>query len=168
MLKRFFIIALVIFVGVNLAEAQQIRPQTCDPYGIGQTDVHISSLDLTAPAEGTTAQVMDKITINPDVLTALGANVGDADRNIADFANPATNLEAAHWAHVTADGNQLQIFEGVCTDALVLAELETGSRVTVLDGPIASEGFAWWRVRRNDVTGWVREGDGSEIWLQGA
>lgn len=40
-----------------------------------------------------------------------------------------------------------------------------GTRVSVLEGPVDADGYRWWRVGTNQLSGWVAEGDGSELWL---
>ena len=97
----------------------------------------------------------------------LAANINETDPAKATFANPNSKLKPAAYAFVTNAGNHLQVYAGVCASTEVLGELWAGERVTVLDGPLASEGHAWWRVRRNEITGWVMESNGGELWLQG-
>jgi len=50
--------------------------------------------------------------------------------------------------------------------ARVLGHYSPGSRLTVLDGPVARDGFVWWRVKDKDgVAGWMAEGDHQDRWL---
>lgn len=39
--------------------------------------------------------------------------------------------------------------------------------VSVLEGPVTADGYRWWRVGNNELSGWVADGDadGAEIWL---
>lgn len=169
MLKRSLIFLLVLTFGINIVSAQQQDTESCDPYRLGESSFSINSGDLTAPAEDEIeAFAMQEIGINPDVLMSLADNMNGSPTKPAAFANPATRLAPSYFAFVTRDDVPLAVYEGVCTESQVLARLHEGTRVTVLDGPIAADGFAWWRVRRSDLTGWVIEGAGSEIWLTGA
>jgi hypothetical protein len=98
---------------------------------------------------------------------AIANNLTGTEFELATTANPDTGLTRSQYAVVTRDSAPLAVYQGTCTESQVLAQLGSGSRVTVLDGPVAADGFAWWRVRRSEITGWVIEGEGSEIWLHG-
>ena len=172
MLKSVLMVALVMMMGISTAAAQDQQPQPldCDPYHMGQSTFLVQPSDLTAPAsDPADAVVMQDLGgFNPQALLSLASSIGEVPRNIASNANPATQLAPARYALVTPDGNQLKVYEGTCTESAVLGELAQGTRVTVLDGPLAGEGLAWWRVRMTGLTGWVIEGEDGEIWLHGA
>jgi hypothetical protein len=168
MLKFILIFLLVMMFGVSLASAQQTLSADCDPYHIGQSDFSIDTSALNAlPESSTDAAVMSRIGINPQVLVKLADNVSGRELPVADFANPGTQLNENDFAFVTTDSTTLKLYSGTCLEAPILAQLQPGTQVTVLDGPIAAEGLAWWRVRRSDLTGWVIEGVGGDIWLHG-
>ncbi len=164
-LKRIFILviaaAIVTLVGIPVVSAQQ-QPQACDPYQIGQNSFTVQPNDLNYDAP-----IPYDLGMTPQLITQIASSFTETPRDRAEFANPDTHLAPAAAATVTAQGDQLTVYQGDCTESDVLAQLETGTKVTVLDGPLSSEGFAWWRIRRNGVTGWVMEGDGTEIWLRG-
>ncbi len=40
-----------------------------------------------------------------------------------------------------------------------------GAVVSVLEGPVDVDGYRWWRVGNNELSGWVADGDGEEEWL---
>ena len=67
------------------------------------------------------------------------------------------------YAAVTAD--QLRVRTEPRTDAPQVGTLERNSVVSLLEGPTTADGFAWYRVRYGDLTGWSAAGDGSEDWL---
>ncbi len=170
MLKRILIIGIVIFTGLNVVAAQQSQyspVDSCDPYGIGESPVNIEVTDLTAASQAPNANIQQRLGVNPDVFVLLADNITEISLPTATFADPTSALTPAASANVTKAGNHLQVYVGICASGEVLGELWAGQRVTVLDGPLASEGYAWWRVRRNGLTGWVMEGDGDELWLHG-
>ncbi len=167
MLKRISIILVILSLTATAVVQAQGAPK-CDPYHMEPTTFSVSPTDLTAPTTGTEARVMAEININPAVLNSLTTSITEITPTRADFANPNTHLRQAAYGLVTPQGNRLAVYAGVCTNSSqLLTQLAAGSRVTVLDGPFASEGFAWWRVRRGPITGWVQEGSGTSIWLQG-
>ncbi|MCI0710548.1 MAG: SH3 domain-containing protein [Chloroflexi bacterium] len=50
-------------------------------------------------------------------------------------------------------------------DSSGVAIIPSGSIVFILEGPRCVDGFTWWRVRNNEVEGWLPEGGGGEYWL---
>ncbi len=40
-----------------------------------------------------------------------------------------------------------------------------GAIVSVLEGPVDTDGYRWWRVGNNELAGWVAEGDDEAVWL---
>ena len=168
MLKCILTICVVMAFGVSVVSAQQSSSSDCDPYQIGQAEISFDASMLNAPpASPSDAAASSRLGINPQVLMKLADNVSGEELPIADFANPLAQLQENDFAFVTADSANLKLYAGACVESPILAQLQPGTQVTVLDGPIAAEGFAWWRVRRSELTGWVIEGVGSEIWLQG-
>ena len=169
MLKSFLMVALLLVVGVNLVSAQDSTNASPCPSAIIPGGITITADDLSAPASDPhSAMIMDDIGINPQVLLNVAANFGDIPNAHADFANPDTNLTPTKNAVVTRAGDQLKMYEGECTESAVVDELAAGTQVLVMEGPYASEGSAWWHVKRQGLIGWVMEGQGSEIWLSGA
>jgi WD40 repeat protein len=47
-----------------------------------------------------------------------------------------------------------------------LSQLDSGSLFTVLSGPVCADGFAWWQVESDNLTGWIAEGTAEEYWLE--
>lgn len=170
MLKSILILTLIMLVmvfGVSMVSAQQSLSMDCDPYRIAQSETSFDTSILNMPTDDADAGAASRLGINPQVLVKLADNMTGEALPMADFANPDAQLQENDFAFVTADSKNLKLYAGTCLEAPVLAQFQPGTQVTVLDGPIASDGFAWWRVRRSDLTGWVIEGAGSEIWLHG-
>lgn len=58
----------------------------------------------------------------------------------------------------TTDGDQLNVRSGAGTNYLIVGKLGDGARVTIMDGPVAADGFTWWQIRTNSgIAGWVVE-----------
>jgi hypothetical protein len=53
------------------------------------------------------------------------------------------------------------------TDGAVLGFIQPGEEIDILEGPICSNQWIWWRVRSltSGLTGWTAEGDDSGYWL---
>jgi uncharacterized protein YgiM (DUF1202 family) len=51
-------------------------------------------------------------------------------------------------------------------DQLRIGKLAPGALVQILEGPVESPPYRWWRVRdKRGLEGWVAEGDGQDEWL---
>lgn len=50
--------------------------------------------------------------------------------------------------------------------AVTIGLIPVGGVFTVLQGPVCSEGTAWWYVNYNGVVGWTAEGQGTTYWLE--
>lgn len=51
--------------------------------------------------------------------------------------------------------------------ATAIGSIPSGSVFNVLAGPVCNEGWNWWQVNYNGVTGWTSEGDGgATYWLE--
>lgn len=168
MVKAFSIITIILMLGISAASAQPNDDVTCDPYRLGMNDFTVTADDLTAPADNEIdAFAMREIGINPNVLMNLADSINGSPARTPGLGDPRTRLAPSLLALVTRDDAPLNLYEGACTDSEVLARLMKGTRVVVLDGPVDADGFAWWRVRDSDLTGWVIEGMDSDIWLTG-
>lgn len=49
----------------------------------------------------------------------------------------------------------------------ILGEIDPGEEGEIIDGPVCTEGWVWWKInaRDGDLIGWTAEGDGSDYWL---
>lgn len=78
---------------------------------------------------------------------------------------PGTVLAAGQQARVTAPAG-LNYRDTPATGGELLGQLGTGQVVDVLEGPVAADGFTWWRVDdRLGNVGWAAEGDAETEWL---
>jgi Bacterial SH3 domain len=58
----------------------------------------------------------------------------------------------------TTEGDRLNLRSQPELAGSIIARLENGTQVVLLDGPLANDGFTWWQVRLNTgLTGWVVE-----------
>jgi uncharacterized protein YgiM (DUF1202 family) len=78
---------------------------------------------------------------------------------------PGTVLVVGEPARVVAGGG-LNLRETPSTDSTLVTRLGAGQRVTVTEGPVAADGYVWWRVDDGRGTvGWAAQGDDSGEWL---
>ncbi|MGQ9568476.1 MAG: SH3 domain-containing protein [Anaerolineae bacterium] len=70
-------------------------------------------------------------------------------------------------ARVQTEGDaRLSLREAPGTESTLIARLKAGTEVTVLEGPVQEDGYAWWRVQTVDgQAGWAAEGDETMRWL---
>jgi hypothetical protein len=67
---------------------------------------------------------------------------------------------------VTTQGNQLlSVRETPGKNAALAARVLTGTQFTVRGGPAKQDGFVWWQLEGDKVSGWAAEGDGKDRWL---
>ena len=58
----------------------------------------------------------------------------------------------------TTEGDRLNMRSLPGLNGEIVARVDQGSRVVILDGPVAQDGFTWWKVRLNTgLVGWVVE-----------
>jgi serine/threonine-protein kinase len=53
------------------------------------------------------------------------------------------------------------------TTSNILGMLEVGEQMEILEGPVCSQGWIWWRISsmQKSLTGWTAEGDQNDYWL---
>ena len=67
---------------------------------------------------------------------------------------------------VTTKGDQLlSIRETPGKNAQLAARVLKGTRFSVRGGPTQQDGFVWWQLEGDKVSGWAAEGDGTDRWL---
>jgi WD40 repeat protein len=102
--------------------------------------------------EGTTQAELDEICAG---TISLGDLTGEG---VQTEGEPLlTDLSVNGVAQVnTTDNDTLNLRAAPATEAESLAELADGAQVTLLEGPLSSGGFVWWRVSTEDgLEGWV-------------
>jgi Bacterial SH3 domain len=100
------------------------------------------STPLVAPAPG------QPLLVRPDQVSVAGATpVFNAVLVVGGLA-----------VITTTEGDQLNVRLGAGVNFEIVAKVENGSQVTVLEGPRTGDGFTWWKVRTaNGIVGWVVE-----------
>jgi len=74
-------------------------------------------------------------------------------------------LTIGEHARLTVVGG-LNVREQPTVTSPPIALLAQGKRITVLEGPVSSDGYIWWRVDDNQGTvGWVAGGQGLDDWI---
>lgn len=62
----------------------------------------------------------------------------------------------------------LNVREAANSGAKQLGRLAPGALVTVLEGPVETDGYRWWRIENGQgLSGWAADGDGENVWLTG-
>lgn len=107
---------------------------------------------------------------SPDVATPLPQMPTDtptpeAPPTEAPTPEPGTVLAVGQPARVTAPAG-LNYREAPATNARLIGQFGTGILVTILEGPVDSDNFRWWRIDDGQGnSGWAAQGDGTTQWI---
>ena len=101
------------------------------------------------------------VKIDPATGEPVGSGSGNGQLGGGSFA-----LTPGGQAIVTPQGDNLNARTQPTTNSRVLAILQAGDIVNVLDGPVQAEGFIWWQVETSEGAAWAADGSGSDIWLR--
>jgi hypothetical protein len=78
-------------------------------------------------------------------------------------------LQAGAPAQVVNVGEAALLVRGQPgTGQPVQARFPEGTQVTIVEGPVEADGYTWWRIEANNISGWSAEGDPETgtTWLQ--
>ncbi len=92
------------------------------------------------------------LTINPNIIAALSG----------------LDLVVGDTVMITPEGDNLNMRSGPGPNFQVVEVLPQSNVMIILEGPIDSDGYRWWRVTHYGeptAEGWIAEGDGNENWL---
>jgi uncharacterized protein YgiM (DUF1202 family) len=107
---------------------------------------------------GTTATVLDgPVDAEGYVWYQLGV-AGAAGWTAGDFLAPATPDDGSSFAAgdtVAINDDDVNLRAATGLDAEILNTLSAGTTATVLDGPVETDGYAWYLLDVNGVSGWV-------------
>lgn len=90
-----------------------------------------------------------------------------ATPTLACAGAPRTRLIVRERARVTMEEESpLNMREGAGTSFQVIAQLDPGEIVFVLEGPVCSQRYAWYKVEFDDIEGWIAEGNASIYFVE--
>jgi uncharacterized protein YgiM (DUF1202 family) len=82
-------------------------------------------------------------------------------------AAPPTRIIVGERGQVTDDDPRpLNVRSGPGTEFRILGRLEALQVFLVLEGPRCGGNFAWYRVRRGNLEGWIAEGDPGNYYIE--
>jgi len=72
---------------------------------------------------------------------------------------PVPSLAIGDEYLITDAGGNLNLRESPSLDGTILAKLQAGERVTILEGPVEADHYYWWKIRREEegLIGWAVE-----------
>ncbi|MBE0690734.1 MAG: SH3 domain-containing protein [Anaerolineae bacterium] len=122
--------------------SDNFTPGPTTPQAWAMLAAPVSADGLTVPALGAPPpSATPAVFIPPTVAAAPGGVAVGADA----FVN-------------TTDGDRLRLRSGAGLNFAIVRELTDDTRVTLIEGPRAADGYVWWRIQLADgVTGWVVE-----------
>jgi hypothetical protein len=87
-----------------------------------------------------------------------------------DCTSGWTRLQGVSRARVTNDSTTPnRVRSRPSRDAEVVGQLDPGTTVRLIEGPVCADGLVLWRVQHASIpggTGWTAEGNGQEYWLE--
>jgi len=89
----------------------------------------------------------------------------------APYWKPCGNSEVSHLdvgfrAYVSmADDTANRVRKNPGANADIMARIDPGEEIDIVDGPQCLDGLIWWKVKNAFVEGWTAEGSGGEFWL---
>jgi hypothetical protein len=76
---------------------------------------------------------------------------------------PTQKVEVGGLAYICTDVDRVIVRNGPAKSNSVMMRLEPGTQFKVINGPVCSDNWSWWRIRMQDGTvGWISEGGDNE------
>lgn len=101
----------------------------------------------------------------PGVWRVYSGPLAAAVSDFVCFGAPPPRLQIGAQARVAEDFGSNNLRAAPETDAELVAVIPAGAAVSVTDGPVCANGYAWWQVTYNGHSGWTAEGEGINYWL---
>ncbi|MGJ3237244.1 MAG: SH3 domain-containing protein [Anaerolineae bacterium] len=108
--------------------------------------------------------------IFPTQVIVPGISAQGIDPNDINGSNPSNTITINTVAIITTTGgDRLNMRDNPGLDSTIIARVESGARVVVLDGPVLTDSFTWWQIRLSTgQVGWVVESaDGVQTLVPG-
>lgn len=113
-------------------------------------------VEAASPATPTPAAALDLATSVPTRVVATPT--------FTPTPVPGTALIVGQPARVVA-AQGLNVRRSASVSGDRSGRYPPGAIVSILEGPVDVDGYRWWRVGNNELSGWVADGDGEEEWL---
>lgn len=119
-----------------------------------------SANDTPNPAGGSVATNPTPLPVAPTVTP-----IPQPTPTFTSTPEPGTAIAVGQPARVVAPyGLNLRI--DTSADAQLVTQLGTGQRISILEGPINTGGYTWWKVQDSaGNSGWAVDGDSGNTWI---
>lgn len=156
-------VAAALLLGVTLLSGISANAQET-AYAAGDVVVTSDDLNLrddasvdatlidTLPAGTAVVITSDPITVDTEVWYAIESDYGDGYVDGAYLTDPAT-IPTGTSATINTDALNLRAAAGL--DSEVVAELDSGTEITVMSDPTLLDGITWYQVDTAAGSGWV-------------
>jgi TolB protein len=130
-----------------------------------------AALWLLDIASGAVRQITDWYSFSPEWSPIISTPFNPKDtKPLADCTSGWTRLRAGLLAQVTGDIGSApnRVRSEPKTGDNIIGMLPAGTLVDVLEGPVCTDQFVFWKVHSTLIpggTGWTAEGNGSDHWL---
>lgn len=122
--------------------------------------------DFTAPEDGTYTLLLGQAGLVGEGDATLTLNVGGESSRVFSVYDLIVGRPVRVF---TTAGDTLNLRGGPGLSFDIIEQLNSGTSVTLLEGPRKADGYAWWRIETADgVTGWAVERADTEQTLQPA
>jgi uncharacterized protein YgiM (DUF1202 family) len=150
----FFVLSLIWILPLLACGSFQPRPTPSPTPGIIEPEVVEVGGAAVAPTDTPSIIIEPTATSSPEPTPTF-----------TPTPEPGTALQVGQPARVIAPGG-LNLRDNPSSGANLLTQLGVGQRVSVTEGPVAADGYIWWKLDDGQGSiGWAAEGDGTDEWL---
>ncbi|MEP7285441.1 MAG: SH3 domain-containing protein [Chloroflexota bacterium] len=167
MIRKFPIVALAVLGLMSLACNLGAIPATITP-----------TLPTLIPAIATTGPTVEPTFTSAAFSTLASGNPTTlVTGGVTTFATPAAGVCPVNLPPRLIGGQGGRVTPGqpnaIRTQptrnnavSQIIGQIPAGATFSVLAGPYCSDGYAWWQVTYNGITGWTPEGQDTTYWLE--